>query len=224
MSNWLTRLDPREQDEVILARYYVKNLDHGTSGHLAKTVNAKMADLLDAADSPVPTSSITVDGYSLPVSGQPKEWYFANNHRPTWVDKDKPHSGVDLNLLEWPRGDIELGYPVFATANGLVVYAQYAPGNYWGNLVITVSSYSQGLLFWRYAHLDGVAVDVGDILAAGDALGTIGKGANDRYAAHLHLDCWRGAMTVAPGAWFDRRVTWLDPLVLWDGKWEWGSV
>lgn len=170
-------------------------------------------------------ASIEIGGYSLPVGGDPLEWYFASTHRPTWVDGKKPHSGLDINLLLHPRGDVELGYPVYATANGLVVYAQWAPGRYWGNLVVTASvGDGDDLLFWRYAHLDGIAVKVGDILTAGDALGTIGQGAADYYA-HLHLDAWYGPMLgVQPGAWFDRRVTWLDPLELWDGKWEWGKA
>lgn len=227
MSNWLTQLDTRQQQEVEFAGVYKSRFDHGTSGHLAYTTIADMADLLDAADSPVPESSIVVNGYTLPIQGQPRHWYFANRHRAVQVGKDKPHSGVDLNLLEWPRGDIELGFPVYSTCAGLVVYADYAPGAFWGNLVITASKDSDGdLLYWRYAHLQKILVDVGQIIPLNKLLGTIGKGANERYYAHLHLDCWRGHMII-PGAWFHRSVIWLDPLKVWADAghtWNWGSV
>lgn len=227
MSNWQAQLDTRQRQEVEFAGVYKSRFDHGTSGHLAYSVIDRMAALLDAADSLMPESSIVISGYSLPIQSQASEWYFANRHRPTWVGKDKPHSGVDLNLLKWPRGDIELGFPVYATCPGLVVYADYAPGNYWGNLVITASiDAGDNLLYWRYAHLQSILVDVGQIVPANKLLGTIGKGANERYYAHLHLDAWRGAM-VTPGAWFHKSVTWLDPLKVWADAghtWNWGKA
>ncbi len=227
MSNWLTKLDTRQRQEVEFAGVYKSRFDHGTSGHLAYSVIDKMTGLLDEIELPAPESSIAVSGYSLSIQGQPSKWYFANRHRAVQVGKDNPHSGVDLNLREWPRGDIELGFPVYSTCAGLVVYADYAPGNYWGNLMITVSKDNDGaLLYWRYAHLQSILVDVGQIIPSNELIGTIGKGANERYYAHLHLDCWRGEM-ILPGSWFHRSVTWLDPLKVWADAghtWNWGSV
>lgn len=228
MSNWRTQLSARQQQEIAFAETYKADFNHGTSGHLAYSTTADMAGLLDAADSPMPESSIVVkNDYSLPIQGQASEWYFANNHRPTWIGKEAPHSGLDINLRLAPRGDVELGFPLYSTCAGLVVYADYAPGNYWGNLVITASIDNDGdLLYWRYAHLQSILADVGQIIPSNKLIGTIGKGANERYYAHLHLDAWRGAMAT-PGAWFHKSVTWLDPLKIWADAghtWDWGSV
>lgn len=224
---WSTQFDARELQEIAYALTYKDNFDHGTSGHLAKTVIAKLINLLDIADSPAPESSISVSGYALPIQGQASEWYFANQHRPTYVDGKKPHSGLDINLKLAPFGDVELGFPLYSTCAGLVVYANYAPGSYWGNLVITASKDNDGdLLYWRYAHLQSVLVDVGQIIPSNKLLGTIGKGAKKRWYAHLHLDVWRGHM-ILPGAWFHRSVTWLDPLKAWADAgytWNWGNV
>lgn len=161
-----------------------------------------------------------VTDYVPPVSGEMSDWYFASEHTSS-------HSGLDINLRKSPRGDVELGYPVYATCAGMVVFAGYAGGNRWGNLVVTMSIANGWMLFWRYAHLQDVFTDTGEVFVpAGHQIGTIGKGANNRYYAHLHLDCWRGGMTV-PEAWFDRRVTWLDPLDVWRDagfEWDWGHA
>lgn len=161
---------------------------------------------------------IRVVDYVLPVTPPASDWYFANTH-------GSRHSGLDINLRRAPRGDVDLGQPVYTTCNGLVVFAGMALGNSWGNLVITLSVEAGQLLFWRYAHLQDVFIDVGQVLPAGALLGTIGKGKNDRYAAHLHLDAWRGYM-LAPESWLSRRVDWVDPLQVWADAgyvWEWGS-
>lgn len=191
--------------------------------HIAASLIKQGEELRELAKEEAPSSPsipLVVSGYALPVSGEPDDWYFANFHTAS-------HSGLDINLRKYPRGDVELGYPAFATCNGLVVFAGYARGSRWGNLVITTSIDADGwLLFWRYAHLQYVMVDEGEIVPAGHQVGTIGKGAGGIFYAHLHLDCWRGGMTV-PEAWFDRRVYWLDPLDVWKKagfNWEWGKA
>ncbi len=154
----------------------------------------------------------------MPVTGPASDWYFANRHSST-------HSGLDINLRKYPRGDVDLGQPVFSTCGGLVAFAGMARGRSWGNLVITGSLAAGRLLFWRYAHLREVYVDAGQIIPAGTLIGTIGKGYGDKYAAHLHLDCWRGQM-IAPESWLARWVRWVDPLEVWERAgyvWEWGK-
>jgi len=170
-------------------------------------------------------SLLHVDGFEMPVTPPASQWYFAQRH----TFPDGGHTGLDINLAKWPRGDVDLGEPVYATCNGLVVFAGMARGLSWGNLVITASldGWPEGeLLFWRYAHLQQVTVNVGQLVWKGQQVGKIGKGYNDRYYAHLHLDCWLGQM-IAAEAWLTRWVNWQDPLEVWEGagySWEWGSV
>jgi murein DD-endopeptidase MepM/ murein hydrolase activator NlpD len=162
---------------------------------------------------------LQVRGYVFPVTAPQSDWYIAQGH-------GSGHTGLDINLKQYPRGDVDLGQPVFATCNGLVVFAGMARGTSWGNLVITASQESGGLIFWRYAHLKDVYVSAGGLIPASTLIGTIGKGYADRYYAHLHLDCWRGAM-IAAESWRAADRQWPDPLDVWRDAgfvWEWGSV
>ena len=149
-------------------------------------------DLIIADLARIPTTDpLHVDSYTLPVTPPASLWYIAQGH--TWSkSRLGGHTGLDINLRT--GGDTDLGQPVYSTCNGLVVYAQTAPGNYWGNIVVVQSVGMGGLEFWRYAHLNSIDVQVGEYIFASDSVGTIGKGGRRRYWAHLHLDCWRGPL------------------------------
>lgn len=158
---------------------------------------------------------IVIDCYVEPVTPPAKQWYFANTH-------DRSHSGVDINLNRSPWGDVDLGQPVYSCCKGIVVFAGMSRGTSWGRMVIVCGvEPGQGLLFWRYGHLQAVAVQVGQVVKEGQKLGTIGKGYNDKYWAHLHLDAWRGQM-IAPESWLTSWVEWVDPLAVWP-DWGWGG-
>jgi hypothetical protein len=43
---WLNNFDDRQQKEIRFAQFYAKNFNHGTDGHNAKVIIAKMAELL----------------------------------------------------------------------------------------------------------------------------------------------------------------------------------
>lgn len=106
------------------------------------------------------------------------------------------HKGIDVNLRT--GGDTDLGYPVQSMFPGQVVFAS-RPGS-WGGVVLVrsekwVTEYVNGLLGtdWdslevQYAHLHQMTVRVGDYVNAGDHVGSIGKGGNNQYLAHLHLE------------------------------------
>jgi murein DD-endopeptidase MepM/ murein hydrolase activator NlpD len=171
------------------------------------------------------SNQLLIETYFLPVKLPVSDWYLATKH-------SKKHSGIDINLNKSPWGDVDLGLPVYATCNGLVVFAGQAKGHKWGNVVITAGSayvskpsslWGSELLFWRYGHLKEVTAAVGQVARAGDFLGTIGKGYGDQFAAHLHLDCWMGSM-IAPEAWLAREVEWRDPLKVWkQAGYDWWS-
>ena len=50
-STWLDEFDERQQKEIRFSRLYAQDFAHGTEGHNAKLIIAKMASLLDQADS-----------------------------------------------------------------------------------------------------------------------------------------------------------------------------
>lgn len=45
--NWLNNFDERQQKEIEFSILYLNQFEHGTDGHNAKVIIAKMANLLD---------------------------------------------------------------------------------------------------------------------------------------------------------------------------------
>ena len=115
----------------------------------------------------------------------------------------KYHRGCDLNLVT--GGDSDLGYPVCNILPGTVSYAGN-PGS-WGGVVVVradewvrrlferVLDYPLPVLEFQYAHLLHVCVQNGDVLNAGDVLGSVGKGTDAQYLAHLHLELRRAVLS-----------------------------
>lgn len=86
------------------------------------------------------------------------------------------HSGVDLLA--------DLGTNVLAVEAGTVVYVGIE-GNY-GNLVIINH---QGGLQTRYAHLQNILINPGDLVEIGQVIGTVGvTGTPDVDEPHLHFE------------------------------------
>ena len=98
------------------------------------------------------------------------------------------HLGDDLNGIGGWNSD--LGDPIYAVADGLVIYAGWPSGG-WGNVVILLHERPDGTLIQTlYSHLDRIHVPVGRQLRRGDVLGTMGN-ADERYLAHLHFEIRR---------------------------------
>jgi murein DD-endopeptidase MepM/ murein hydrolase activator NlpD len=89
------------------------------------------------------------------------------------------HTGWDLNV----ENDHLLDKPAFCAADGIVIGKENLPG--FGNMVII---YHPQLQRWsRYAHLDSMSVEPGQIIKAGRQVGIIGQSGGQR-SAHLHFD------------------------------------
>lgn len=101
------------------------------------------------------------------------------------VKRGGHHTGDDLNGIGGMNTD--LGDPVFATADGRVIYAgEPSPG--WGKLVVIAHQALDGRpLHSMYAHLNRIDVSLGALVPRGGKVGTVGT-ANGYYPAHLHFE------------------------------------
>jgi murein DD-endopeptidase MepM/ murein hydrolase activator NlpD len=86
------------------------------------------------------------------------------------------HAGVDMPS--------PTGTPVGAAAAGRVAYAGWLDGG-WGRLVAVAHS---GVVRTLYAHLSTVEVRVGQRVAAGARLGTVGATGTRTTGPHLHFE------------------------------------
>lgn len=101
--------------------------------------------------------------------------YAAEN---TWFNPGWWHTAEDWYLQQ---GD-STGARVYAAAAGEIVYAD---ANYPGRVVIV--QHADGL-YSMYGHLDPqLSVQVGQRVARGDLIGTVGRG-TERAAGHLHFE------------------------------------
>ncbi|RME97143.1 MAG: hypothetical protein D6768_20355 [Chloroflexi bacterium] len=96
------------------------------------------------------------------------------------------HPGEDWNGRG--GGDTDLGDPIYTVSNGKVV--EFGHYSVWGNIVLLEHALPDGTRVWsQYAHLQNILVEqVGQKVSRGQQIGTMGKGDNNRFIAHLHFE------------------------------------
>lgn len=120
------------------------------------------------------------------------------------------HLGEDWNKNS--GGNTDCGEPVFAIADGRIVYAEHGgPG--WGNVLIIEHARKDGSKVRSlYGHLSKIERSTGDVRLR-EKIGEVGN-ADGRYACHLHFeirteDC---PMWNEPGPGYSpNRKGWIDP-------------
>ncbi|MBC7980720.1 MAG: M23 family metallopeptidase [Armatimonadetes bacterium] len=118
------------------------------------------------------------------------------------------HTGDDLNGIGGMNTD--LGDPVFAAGDGLVVFTgEPSPG--WGNIIILAHRDFEGSpIHTMYAHLLNIEITLGSLVGRGMRIGSVGS-ASGHYPAHLHFEM-RGSDGIDIGAGYAMKpLNRLDP-------------
>jgi len=176
----------------------------------AETFRGVLADLIAALSVPdVPIAPQRVR-FDAPV-GTPEErasaqvwpgkWFDATGYAKRYQVGTRPwyvHTGCDLNI-NFPAYNADAHAPVYAAADGRVVAAAVYP--VWGKVVVIEHTLEDGQKLWtRYAHLEKIYVQVGDLVTRGFLIGTVGN-AEGTQAWHLHYDVARIDLGVKPTDW-----------------------
>ncbi len=119
----------------------------------------------------------------------------------TWYGSTRAGHSPSLRAVDFNHSDGDLGRPVVAAAGGTVVTAVVGKKlpSYGQHVVIDHGNGESSL----YAHLDSVQVTVGQYVATGTPLGTLGATGNSE-GAHLHFEQRVGGAVVDP--WFHGAV------------------
>lgn len=139
---------------------------------------------------------------------------FLDPRYPEWRRKagltPAEHPGVDYNLVG-TSGDADLGYPIVAIADGIVLHARWH--RVWGNIVLVWHA-ALGI-FSQYAHLHQICVVEGQSIWAGEPVGSIGKGdPRTPFLAHLHFEIRKRALPADHWPGMDKAAileAYLDP-------------
>ena len=158
------------------------------------------------------------DGFDFPV-GDPngKGWGVTGYAFLDWSNySNSYHPGEDWNIPGAGNGD--WGEPVYAIANGEVVFSGWNTAL--GNVVLIKHAISATDFVWsQYAHLDERYVGRGELVRRRDQIGTVGRGPNNTFAAHLHFEIRKADLPANAWprtngvAWNGSKVTdfWLHP-------------
>ena len=133
------------------------------------------------------------------------------NAQPFWAmnaPRGGHHLGDDLNGIGGMNSD--LGDPIFASADGRVLYAG-TPSPGWGGVVVLLHRTADDRwLQTMYAHLERIDVAVGTTVFRGQRIGTNGNAAG-LYLAHLHYEMRDGAALDLGGGYGMDPLNRLDP-------------
>lgn len=176
--------------------------------------------LLACSSQPAPSKQIplfllkfSAASFAYPI-GEKEFMTERNDWRDLWYNAqdfaENRHLGEDWNKTT--GGDTDCGEPVFAAADGGIVFASDAgPG--WGNVVMIEHTAPDGTkLRSLYGHLQTIVKSSGTVRRR-EQIGIVGS-ANGRYRCHLHFEIrWTECPLwneVGPG-YSDARQGWIDP-------------
>lgn len=113
-----------------------------------------------------------------------------------WTGATRSGHSPSVRAVDWNRPD-DLGAPVVASASGTVTVAEPRGSGGYGNWVRVTHPSGESTI---YAHLQSVAVTMGQTVDQATLLGTVGDTGNSS-GPHLHFEERDSSGVIAP--WFD---------------------
>ncbi len=141
-------------------------------------------------------NAATADSFRYPVGNTDGTGWLANRNGLQWLDTfnvggkcgNVYHPGVDFNK-DGTSTNQDKGQPVYAVANGTVVFSGYADST-WGDIILIEHVLPDGTKVWsQYAHVQNRMVNTGTKkdVAKGQQIAEVSN-AYGRWAAHLHFE------------------------------------
>lgn len=125
-------------------------------------------------------------GFMWPLPGYKtvtSEWGMRNH---PITGENRLHDGMDIS------GYLVNGKPIVAAASGTVILSEY----YWGYGNCVQISHGTGVVT-LYAHCSALAVNVGDVVSAGQVIGYVGSTGNST-GPHLHFSIFIQGESINP--------------------------
>lgn len=191
--NWYV-VAPGETLETIARRADVPMADLVEINGLADPADARPGRLIfilasPGAAGPAPADADAPLPPTMIAAGAPLRWPLATGRiviaSPFGTREGRPHEGIDLPA--------PVGTPVFAAADGRVVYAGNGIRGY-GNLVVVRHT---GDLLTVYAHNSVLLVTPGQPVRAGDRIALVGQSGR-ATGPHLHFEVRAGQIPRNP--------------------------
>ena len=136
---------------------------------------------------------------------------FSYNAQAFWemsANRGGRHTGDDLNGIGGMNSD--LGDPVHAIGNGLVIYAG-EPDPSWGKTLLIAHRLPDGRIVQSmYSHLQKIETPLDETVVRGQRIGQVGN-ANGQYLAHLHFEMHHATGPSLGAGYVNYRTNRLDP-------------
>lgn len=141
-----------------------------------------------------PASRITSPGY-------PSRWKIGLGYNKYYLlggTSPAYHEGDDISI---PENNEDVGTPVYAIGDGIVIYAEMRDDSWDGLVVIEHPIPGDDPAYSRSGHLTGLQVKAGDRVENGTVIGYVGN-AKNRFPYHLHFSiCVTDAWVAKPWYW-----------------------
>ncbi len=104
----------------------------------------------------------------------------------------KLHKGIDIG------GGVQVGDPIYAAADGVIIYSNYNDGGYGNMVMIDHGTDSNGVkIITLYGHGNKLLKNVGDVVKKGDIIMELGSTGNST-GPHVHFEVRENGVAVDP--------------------------